>query len=1255
MSFFSKKDVLSKKVLLSVLAAGFISSFGIQSSAWAATSGSLPEAELIDGVYVINDSVDVAYIEVIDGNKLLLGGGGTVSGALLNDGYKSVTVTQKGSTLTANNVAFTGQVRLENDTFLNLLGSSAIYSKEEVIHDDQPADILLSVAQGAKIAFNSADKETVIKGHIELNGAELHTRGKVRVNGAIIAHEGSKVTINDGLLSEGCSVLGARKSNSHKALEVSGGSTVFANNVAFKGEITVSGESKVVLNGGSVTKSIMYGDESQKTLSSTNNGNTSGQEVEYTEIGVDDDKSYFEINGVNVNSNLGAFEGGKIVINGGGVDAIHGIYAGIRDNSDTETTTSVVELNGNPNNIFTCGEFLIADHGGKIYINGGTLKADNFRSLLKYADDGEEQTHTSDANGIVLDKNGVISTYSDQIFTYAAYKMNNGTETVSVDSGIVLVDVNTAVNFQAGTLQLNDAKYTLEYVKKASDNLKNADSGATKLVMTGQLVNSNGDKLSNVDIRNIANSDLSNIEFDKLTVKTSGNLVVGNDTDTLDNSTQNVDYGFSVGKLEFAAGSDSITLEGGREVTLGGTSGGDVVSVNDDNNAKVNVVVGTNSNGSNTNGTLNIGNSSVGEDVNLKLNGNVTVNKSSTLNTNGKVNITDGVSLSDATLDAAVGSVSTTKLEVGGNSNLLGYAEADDLTLSNNASAGNNVLNIGNDSGSGTLTIKNADLNGGTLFLDPEWKPGGTINDASGLAVTEATTLTGNYVVGRNSYLSLGADLATAKAVFAKTEETWGENDITAAAYIDSKVDVSTGSLVVNGSFTTAPSSYTNGSVVFADKSLLMVNGTNIQSQTAISGVSSATIDEGSKLYIDNAQEGVVYKISDSNLTAWSEKNIFSNNKLLKFSIIAGAGFSVSTSNLSMQEAYGNSLIAPHVFDAAMAAGGTANEFVNKAANAHNNSTDAAQISAFNSAAAMSELASVEHGTFAASNLFTDAVAEHMSLVDAKEHDKDVWAKYIHSRNNVDGLALAGNHTNYDATYNGIVVGSDIYKEGKGIIGGALTYIDGSIKGNTIAARTENDATYYGLSIYGGIQNEDSVVVGDISYLHGKNDITQRNSGMNLTADAKSDAFSIGVRAEKAIKSGVGKFVPYAGLRYMHLGAGNYSNSIGITYDGDDMNLWLLPIGVKYSADMQKGDWNIRPVVEIGYVWNMGERNANQTVSLNGASDGFGFDVADSGSYVGRIAVEAEKANTTYGLSYEYQKGDNVKTGKWTANISWTF
>ena len=464
------------------------------------------------------------------------------------------------------------------------------------------------------------------------------------------------------------------------------------------------------------------------------------------------------------------------------------------------------------------------------------------------------------------------------------------------------------------------------------------------------------------------------------------------------------------------------------------------------------------------------------------------------------------------------------------------------------------------------------------------------------------------------------------------------------------------GSMADNSALT-APE---HGSVNFAEKSMLMVDGAKTETTAAITGVNGdakATIDAGAKLYIDNAQKDKTYKILAGTDKGWQELNISSNNRLLAFTAdgVTDGAFNVTAVSRAMADAYGDAVIAPNTFDQAVIVGGTIADFVAKAADEHVNATTSAQVSAFNSAAAMSELAGVEHGTFAASNLFTDAVAAHMSLVGVKDHDKEIWAKYIHSKNEVDGLALAGNHTNYDATYNGIVVGSDLYKQGKGVVGAALTYVDGSIKGNTLTARTENDATYYGLSIYGGIQNEDSVVVGDISYLHGKNDITQRNSGMSLTADAKSDAFSIGVRAEKAIKSGVGKFAPYAGLRYMHLGTSNYTNSIGIAYDSDDMNLWLLPVGVKYSADIENGDWTIRPVAEFGYVWNMGDRNANQTVSLDGASDGFGFDVADSGSYVGRLAIEAEKANVTYGLGYEYQKGDSVKTNKWMANINWTF
>lgn len=313
------------------------------------------------------------------------------------------------------------------------------------------------------------------------------------------------------------------------------------------------------------------------------------------------------------------------------------------------------------------------------------------------------------------------------------------------------------------------------------------------------------------------------------------------------------------------------------------------------------------------------------------------------------------------------------------------------------------------------------------------------------------------------------------------------------------------------------------------------------------------------------------------------------------------------------------------------------------------------KVAALNSVANMGELAGVNHGTYSMSNQMTDAVADHLSIATHSEQDNDIWAHYIHNKEDIDGMNLGGIDGNYEAQYNGIVVGSDLYKNGKTTAGIALSYADGNINGSNSVSSTKNDAEYYGASLYGRIDNGNSAILGDISYMHSDNDITQTNMGQEITASADADAFSIGIRAEQAYEAGAGKFVPYAGIRYMHLGAGNYDNSLGMDYDADDQNLWLLPVGVTYSAEVQSGDWTVKPIAEVGYVWTMGDRDTDQTVSLNGASDTFGFETADSGSFIGRLGIEAEKADVTYGLSYEYQKGDTVKANKWMANLTFSF
>lgn len=1080
------------------------------------------------------------------------------------------------------------------------------------------------------------------------------------------------------------------------AADISDESILKADNVDFIGGIEASGGSKIILNGGSVTAGNFY--------------DSKGNILYSTEISADGSETIVELNKVKINSNLGAFDGGVLTVNDSNVNADASIYAeggtinlkssdgsanytvgedGIEaedggvininggrinttylvanenttitvNNADVKATDivvadgqgAVITFDGVEKNTYTVGNGFIAENGGKIYINGGTLQDNNLKSKMYGVKTEEGEILNTASKSLVLDKNGVISTVSDQIYANAA-------SATQKESGAI---TNEGIDFKGGSLILNDEKFTQSYIDSAQSELKN--QGATKLTVKGDVVkDESGEVIKDITVDEASEKYGSDTELDKVTAKADNNLLVGSkDSALADTNIEGVTVkaqvanGFAVGKLDLGAGSDGVVITNDKEVTLGGSEGGSVITVAGvDQDVKV--VVGADVGAEKATGSLNIGNSLATEKTQYKLSGEVIVNNESNLNISGQTEITNGLTLNSAMVNVAKGALKTSELKVAGQSNLFGEVNATSLNV---ASDGILLVGYAEDAeGAGRLNVDEVKLDGGMVFLDPAWKDGATISDASGLAVKNITAADGAYVVGQNSVLALGADLATAESVFAKTEQKWGKDDITAAAYIASTINVANGSLTVDGALTERPTdAIANGSLTMADNSLLMVDGTATKDTAAVTGVSKVTVADSSKLYIDNAKNGETYKIIAGSEEGWKAENVISNNKLLKFNIEESAtndAYDVTAYSNSVKEIYGTAVFAGNVYDAAIAAGGAAAEFVNNASDDHNNADDAAKISALNSAASMGELAGVERGTYAASNLFTDAVAEHMSLASVKEHDSDIWAKYIHSKENIDGLAVAGAGSKYDATFNGIVVGADLYKSGKAAAGVALTYVDGSIKGNTLAARTENDATYYGASIYGGIQNDDSAVIGDISYLHGKNDITQHNSGAALTADAKSDAFSIGVRAEKSVKAGAGKLVPYAGLRYMHLGTGNYTSSIGMSYDGDDMNLWLLPVGVKYSADLKAGGWIIRPIVEAGYVWNMGDRDATQTVSLNGASDGFGFDVADSGSYVGRFVIEAEKANVTYGLGYEYQKGDSVKANKFMANVNWSF
>lgn len=968
-------------------------------------------------------------------------------------------------------------------------------------------------------------------------------------------------------------------------------------------------------------------------------------------------------------------EGGNLTVNNSSVKSE--IYAGESDddkhttgvitfnNSNIDTNTqyepgdiiadynSRIILNGNENNTYKVGRFLAAlndenyQNPGRIEINGGTLIADNLRSLVDgsllkpdpvdkftQADIDELKNHTV-KGGIVLKDNGVIQTKTGQIYEHGINTTSDETVLASTDSGKV---TNDYISYEGGTINFTDEKYTQTDLDSAVVNM--AEKGSTKINMLGTMINEQGEVISNITVDEaVANG---NVQTDA-TVNTNDNitkLVVGNGrTDT---DTQYSNGSFTAARLAVDKNTSDIEITDGQTLGLGGKNGGELITGNAGN---LNITV------NNNDSKLILGRSGLNADN--RLTANVTVNSGAVEAVSGNTTVNGDINLNGGTLNV--------------NGNAI-------LTANKALTAQNGVnINIGNEGSSGTLLAGDVKLNGATVYLDPVWKDGQTIGEASkaGLVFAENTNIDGNLIVGENSVLTLGStNTDLAERAFGKTGQEWGngENDVLSAVYVASPQDISNGSLFVDKN-ATGTESLQKGEVNFGKNSILMIDGSKINGTTvAINGVTAAQVaqnDEdkqnGAKLYIDNAENKQSYTIlAGTGVEAtdkWADENVVADNILLGFTSEEGTN-TYTAMYKKVADVFGNDVVIPNIIDGALASNDTnsaAYKFFNKAASEHYNAGYEAKATAFNSVANMGELAGVNHGTYSISNTMTDAVADHLSLANHGQQDNDIWARYIHSEEDIDGMKLGGLNADYDATYNGIIVGGDFYKNGKGTIGLALAYADGDIDGSNIASRTENDAEYYGASLYGRIDNGDSALIGDISFLHSSNDITQYNSGEKITASPDADAFSIGLRAEKEIKAGNGKLVPYAGVRYMHMGAGDYTNSLGMKYDADEQNLFLLPVGLKYTAEIKHNDWTIKPMAEVGYVWNFGDKNTDQTISLNGASNTFGFDTVDDGVFVGRLGIEAESDKMAYGIGYEYQDGDSSSSDKWMANVTFKF
>lgn len=270
--------------------------------------------------------------------------------------------------------------------------------------------------------------------------------------------------------------------------------------------------------------------------------------------------------------------------------------------------------------------------------------------------------------------------------------------------------------------------------------------------------------------------------------------------------------------------------------------------------------------------------------------------------------------------------------------------------------------------------------------------------------------------------------------------------------------------------------------------------------------------------------------------------------------------------------------------------------------------------------------------------------------------DGAIWAKYIHNKHDLDGMASSFGSVDSSSDFDGATVGVDFAKKGKVQSGIAFSYGSGDSHGMGI----NNDFDMWGVSLYGNVKNDDTNVIADIGFSESDNELTGNAMGKDIKADRDVSVFTVGVRAEKLYTNGSTQIVPYTGLRYYNVDPDSYTayydgQKFG-EYDADRQNIWTLPVGVSLRNEtVTESGWRLTPKVDVAYIWAFGDTDNSFDLNTGSGVDTLDYTVMDSGSWLGSVGFEAGKDDWAFGVGYSYQKGSHEEANKWFVNVEYSF
>ena len=836
------------------------------------------------------------------------------------------------------------------------------------------------------------------------------------------------------------------------------------------------------------------------------------------------------------------------------------------------------------------------------------------------------------------------------------------------------------------------------------------------------------DRTGKVSVDELNNNHANNIVLGNVTITTGTSSDSGKDfvvgasakddkTDSISGSIggKNIDLGSS-GRNISVVGGHYLTLVGGSSDTPLVTAGGNPVNVH---------VGGT---GEGASGVLNLGTPVM--DSGGTLSGNIEIAAASTVNVRagthvitgeanettgtadvagmnnngGTINIAEGAHLQSTIRQAdgqtnVSGKLTSASVELsGGALNVSGAVDSSSVTASKGdikvagtlaadvlTTSSDVQLNIGDQGSAGRVVARQAQLQGGRVFLDPAWKGNDALADAShGVFTFVNNEIDGLLTAGQNSLLVLGdTDTGWALDAFGRSSLQWGQNGVTAALAIrkPQTLNGTLGAVMVDGTKTSAPV-LTPNTATFADGSLLLVDGSGLNGAAALTSQGGTlNVDAGAKLLIDNITQGeyaITSGFSVSNVQGWNGDNLSTPDNLIGLVLGKDADGSMkvqATARRSSDVFRGLSLV--NTMDAIWGKGLNDTEsgnmgirFLSRAVN-ENHLPKADTVHTVDGAAQIAVAGGVQGMAVAAADAPVRAIQDHASLLHMtttregaiRKDGLNLWINALYGAEHARNLGAGSLDGGYNADFGGIVFGGD-YAFGDFRVGMALNAGSGTARSRGDFNATKNDFDFWGMNLYGSWSRDQFNIVGDLGYSANKNEVKQDLPTTmqlgQLRADVDTGVLTAGLRGEYRFETDWADVTPHVGVRYYNLRTDGFTSRIDdhdvFRVGRNTQEIWTFPIGVSFSRDFETSSgWKVKPKADLSVAPAAGDLKAKTKVRVPGvaASDTIKARMMDSVSFDGTLGLEVQKDNISFGLDYGIRASEH-KAGH-GVNVSFTY